>query len=157
MLRLLVVHHTVSPAMAELLETTLSASASAAAELDIDLKVLTSPALNASAVDVLGADGIILGSPINIGYMSGALKHFFDQIYYPCLADTQGLPMGVYLHGNSDAAGAVRGIERITTGLRWKAATQPVLVLDGVTASTKSELSEAASLVVAAIAEQSHA
>ena len=51
--------------------------------------------------------------------MSGALKHFFDTIYYPCLDATVGRPYGVYVHGNDDTAGALRGIDKIVTGLRW--------------------------------------
>ena len=40
--------------------------------------------------------------------MSGGLKHFFDQIYYPCMNETTSLPYGYFLHGNNDAAGAWR-------------------------------------------------
>ena len=54
---------------------------------------------------MLEADGVLLGTPANIGYMSGALKHFFDTVYYPCLDATVGLPFGVYVHGNDDTAG----------------------------------------------------
>src|SRR3954469_24770234 len=85
-------------------------------------------ALAATAVDVLEADGYLLGTPANLGYISGALKHFFDQIYYPCLDATQGRPFGAWVHAGSDAAGAERAIEVITTGLRW-ARAQPTLVL----------------------------
>ena len=73
-------------------------------------------ALAATAVDVLAADGFVLGTPANIGYMSGALKHFFDSVYYPCLTAKIGAPYGVYVHGNNDTAGAMRGIESITKG-----------------------------------------
>ena len=79
------------------------------------------PALGATAVDVLDADGYLLGTPANLGYISGALKHFFDQIYYPCLEATIGRPFGVYVHGNSDTTGALRAVETITTGLQWRA------------------------------------
>ena len=86
-------------------------------------------ALSATAVDVLAADAYLLGTPANLGYISGALKHFFDQIYYPCLEETVGRPYGVYLHGNDDTGGAERAIETITTGLRWHLAAKPVRVL----------------------------
>src|SRR5690625_2601097 len=80
--RLLVVHHTPSPGMDAMLESVLSG----ARHEDITgVDVVTEPALSATASDVLAADGILLGTPANIGYMSGALKHFFDQIYYLCL------------------------------------------------------------------------
>jgi multimeric flavodoxin WrbA len=91
--------------------------------------VVVRPALVANAVDVLEADGYILGTPANLGYISGALKHFFDTIYYPCLEATAGRPYGVYVHGNDDTAGALAAVEKITTGLRWKAAQAPVSVV----------------------------
>ena len=69
---------------------------------------------------MLTADGYLLGTPANIGYMSGALKHFFDSIYYPCLEATKKRPYGLYVHGASDTTGAVRAVESITGGLGWR-------------------------------------
>ncbi len=125
MKRLLFVHHTASPS--------LHAMAIAAEEGARDpaiegVEVVVAPALSASATDVLAADGYLLGTPVNLGYISGALKHFFDQIYYPCLGATRGRPFGAYLHANSDATGALRAIEAITTGLGWRPAQAPVVV-----------------------------
>ena len=91
--------------------------------------VVARAALNASAVDVLDADGYLLGTPANLGYMSGALKHFFDQIYYPCLEATVRRPYGIYVHGNSDTTGAIRGVETIVTGLQWRLAHEQVSVV----------------------------
>lgn len=91
--------------------------------------VVVRPALVATAVDVLEADGYLLGTPANLGYMSGALKHFFDLVYYPCLEATARRPYGVYVHGNDDTTGALRAIEKITTGLGWRRAADPVSVM----------------------------
>lgn len=93
------------------------------------VEVIARPALSATAIDVLGADGYIVGTPANLGYMSGALKHFFDQIYYPCLEATVRRPYGAYLHGNNDTTGALRAIESITTGLQWRLSQEPVTVV----------------------------
>jgi hypothetical protein len=60
--------------------------------------------------------------------MSGALKHFFDGIYYPCLEATQRRPYGLYVHGASDTTGAVRAVEAITKGLGWQKVRPPVCV-----------------------------
>ena len=86
------------------------------------------PALGATAVDVLDADAYLLGTPVNLGYISGALKHFFDQIFYPCLDATAQRPFGAWVHGGNDATGALRAIETITTGLRWRRAQEIVVV-----------------------------
>ena len=77
-------------------------------------------------------DGYLLPTLANIGYMSGALKHFFDTIYYPCLAATQQRPYALYVHGNSDTGGAVRAVESIASGLGWRRARPPVTVLGEV-------------------------
>ena len=123
---LLIVHHTTSPATHSLFE----AARSGATDPQISgIDVVVRPALTAGAVDVLSADGYLLGTPANLGYISGALKHFFDQIYYPCLTATVGRPYGLYVHGNNDTAGAIKAVEVITTGLRWRAAQLPVSVI----------------------------
>jgi multimeric flavodoxin WrbA len=123
---LLVVHHTPSPAMQAMFEAVVAGATDEAIE---GVDVVRRPALAATASDVLAADGYILGTPANIGYMSGALKHFFDQIYYPCLDATVRRPYGVYVHGNNDTTGALRGVETITTGLKWRREAEPVIVL----------------------------
>src|SRR5262249_10605463 len=94
-----------------------------------DVDVVMRAALATTAVDVLGAGGYVLGTPANLGYISGALKHFFDQIYYPCLEATIGRPYGLYVHGNNDTTGAIKAVETITTGLRWRVAQRPVSVI----------------------------
>src|SRR3984957_28829 len=125
MRRLLVVHHTPSPALQAMLESVLAGARTDEIE---GVDVAFSPALTASAVEVLQADGYLLGTPANIGYMSGALKHFFDTIYYPCLEATRRRPYGLYVHGASDTTGAVRAVESITTGLSWRKVRPPVTV-----------------------------
>lgn len=118
--RVTVVHHTPSPALQILLESAIEGVRSGARELGADVQVVTRPALSAGAIDVLDSDALILGTPANIGYMSGALKHFFDTVYYPCLTDTTDLPVAGYVHGNDSVEGAVNSITRISRALRWR-------------------------------------
>lgn len=135
--RLLIVHHTPSPGMQAVLDAVRAGAHDDAIE---DVEVVSRPALTASVLDVLGADGYLLGTPANIGYMSGALKHFFDTVYYPVLDATVKRPYGLYVHGNSDTTGAVRAVQRIAKGLSWQPAAEPLLI---VGSPTKDDLERA--------------
>jgi NAD(P)H-dependent FMN reductase len=126
MTTLLIVHHTPSPALHALLDAVVSGATD---DQIIGVDVVVRPALAATAIDVLEADAYMLGTPANLGYMSGALKHFFDQIYYPCLDATRNRPYALYVHGDNDATGALRAIETIVTGLKWRRVQQPLAVL----------------------------
>lgn len=124
---LLVVHHTVSPALDELLDAALTG----ARHPDIEgVEVVTRAALSATPSDVLAAQGFLLVTPANLGWMSGALKHFFDTIYYPCLRETVARPFGLIVHGNNDTTGAVTSVQKVVTGLQWQAVA-PALEVTG--------------------------
>lgn len=111
---LLIVHHTPSPATRELLESVLAG----ARDPDINgVEVEVRPALAATLPDMLAADGYLFGTTANFGYMSGALKHFFDTVYYPSLDHVAGRPYGLWVHGNNDTVGAVNAVEKLATGL----------------------------------------
>jgi len=132
--RLLVVHHTPSPATAELLDAVVRG----ASDPEITgVEVARRAALAATASDLLAADAVVLGTPANIGYMSGALKHFFDTVYYVCADDTRGLPYGLYVHGNLGVEGAVRAVGTVTEGLGW---TQAAATVEVTGAPDKADL-----------------
>jgi len=143
------VHHTPSPAMQAMFESVLAGARTDEIE---DVEVAVVPALTAGAADVLGADGYLLGTPANIGYMSGALKHFFDGIYYPCLEATQRRPYAVYVHGNSDTTGAVRAVESITSGLSWRQARPPLSVIGPPSAADLENCWELGAVLAAELA-----
>lgn len=86
-------------------------------------------AFDAASADVTWANAVLLATPANFGYMSGALKDFFERIYHPCLGHTDGLPYAVLVKGDTDVEGALASVERIATGLRWRRVLAPVAVV----------------------------
>ncbi|OMH26641.1 flavodoxin family protein [Motiliproteus sp. MSK22-1] len=122
---LLIVAHAPSPNTRLITEAVLRG----ANHPDIEgVRVRWIPPLDATAEDVLKADGLILGTTENFAYMSGAMKDFFDRIYYPCLEVKQGLPYGLFIRAGNDGQGAKNSVEKIVTGLRWNAVQEPLVM-----------------------------
>ena len=138
--RLLVVHHSPTPTVRALTDAVLAGANDDAIS---GVKVVERPALEATADDVLGADGYLLGTTANFGYMSGALKHFFDSIFLEAggaLSDdgsasavTGGKkPYGLWVHGRYDLTGAVRSVQSIVQALPWVQSAEVLEVLGDV-------------------------
>ncbi len=93
-----------------------------------EVEVRVKRAFDATPDDVMWSDGVILGTPENFGYMSGALKDFLERIYYVVLDETPGLPYALFVKASTDGEGAVRSVERIIAGLKWRGVLPPVVV-----------------------------
>ncbi|GAB2989702.1 flavodoxin family protein [Nocardioides montaniterrae] len=130
MARLLVVHHSPSRSMRALLDRIVAGAGDEAID---GVEVVVRPALEATASDVLEADGYVLGTTANFGYMSGALKHFFDSTFLAVggaldptgapaeeAGATAGRPYGLWLHGRYDLTGATRSVQSIVGALGWR-------------------------------------
>ncbi|MGB1879575.1 MAG: flavodoxin family protein [Gammaproteobacteria bacterium] len=122
---LMVVHHSQSGSTSRLAQALVSGARDPAVS-----GVVCSlwDALKAGAGDVRRADAVILATPENFGYMAGAMKHFFDTIYYPCIEHTQGLPYALVVKAGNDGLGAVQAMQRIIAGLRWREVAEPIIV-----------------------------
>jgi NAD(P)H-dependent FMN reductase len=136
--RLLIVHHSPTPSVRALTDAVVAGASDEAIE---GVEVVVRSALEARADDVLAADGYVLGTPANFGYMSGALKHFFDTIFLEAggaltddgsaaAADGGRRPYGLFVHGRYDTTGAVRSVQSIVGALPWRQAA-PVLEVLG--------------------------
>jgi multimeric flavodoxin WrbA len=141
--RVLVVHHSPSPATRAMLE----AAVAGLHQDGLDVEVIVRPALTCSPVEALEADALVLGTPANMGYMSGALKHFFDQLYYVGLDVMAGRPYGLWVHGDNDATGAVRSVETFADALQWRKVAEPVRVIGQPDGAQRAALGELAATV----------
>jgi len=145
---LLIVHHSQTGATAALAAAVIAGAREAAAE---SLEVRTLDCLAATPDDVKWAHGVLLGTPENFGYMSGALKYFFDRIYYPCLEHTQGLPYALFVKAGNDGSGACASVERIVTGLRWRAVQAPLVAVGELTEAHLAAARELGETVAAGV------
>ena len=159
MTRLVVVHHSPTAATRALTDAVVAGTRDPAIE---GVETVVRAALEASADDVAHCDGVILGTPANFGYMSGALKHFFDSNFLAIggALDSGGgagagsagsRPFGLYVHGRYDVTGAVRSVLTITGALPWRQAAEIVEVVGDVTDETLAAAYELGGTVAALI------
>lgn len=157
--RLLVVHHSPTPTVRALTDAVVAGTHDEALE---GVEVVVRPALEATADDVLAADGFLLGTPANFGYMSGALKHFFDTIFLQAggaltsdgsAADTEGVkqPYGLWVHGRYDTTGAVRSVQSIIAALGWRQSAAVLEVIGDVEDSHTEAAYELGATVAAVV------
>jgi multimeric flavodoxin WrbA len=120
---LLIVFHSMTGGTRQMAE---AAANGAASEAEISVRLLS--AQDASAADVLAADGYLFATPENLGAMSGLMKDFFDRTYYAALNRIAGRPYVALVCAGSDGENAARQIERIATGWRLKPIAAPLIV-----------------------------
>jgi multimeric flavodoxin WrbA len=128
MAKILVIYHSQSGHT----ETMAQAVAEGAASTE-DATVLLKRAHEATAEDLLWADGIAVGTPENFGYMSGMLKDFFDRTFYAVEGAVFRKPYAVFISAGNDGTGALRAIERIALGYKFKKVFEPVVAKGDVT------------------------
>lgn len=156
MATLLVVHHAPTASVRRLTEAALEGARHPDIEgvTTRDVPALAFARDEADADDLLAADGYLLITPANFGFMSGALKHMFDATFLQIggalddsggaaggagggggaagKAGMAGRPYGLLVHGRYDTTGAVRSVESIVTALKWRAVAEPLAVLGDV-------------------------
>ncbi len=88
---------------------------------------------NAGPEDLLWAHALILGTPENFGYMSGAMKDFLDRTYYPCEGKVESLPYAIFISADNDGSGALGSIQRIARGYPLRVVQEPIIALGGTT------------------------
>ncbi len=136
---LLIVYHSQSGTTSKMAEAVIKG----AKHPDIEgVEVRVRDALEALPDDVLWADGFILGTPENFGYMSGAMKYFLDRVYYACENKVGGIPYGLFVRAGNDGTGAISSITRILTGLSVKQVQEPVLIAGDFDESRLTECEE---------------
>ena len=163
MARLLVVHHSPTRSLQALTDAVVAGTAD---EAITGVEVVVREALSARADDVLAADGYLLGTSANFGYMSGALKHFFDSTFLAvggALDDsggageagagaTAGRPLGLWVHGRYDVTGAVRAVSSIVGALGWRQSAPVLEVLGDVDEAATAQAYELGATIAALLA-----
>jgi multimeric flavodoxin WrbA len=146
--RLLIVFHSRSGGTSAMTDAVVEGANDDAIE-GVDVRVQR--AFDTSVDDVRACNAIALGTPENFGYMAGAIKDFFERVYYPLLDETPGLPYALFVKASTDGEGAVRSVERIVAGLRWKLVVPPIVVVGDVQDADLERCTELGATVAAGL------
>ena len=129
MRHLLIVYHSATGRTADLAQAALRGARDPAVE-GVETRIVA--ARDAGPNDLLWAHGLLLGTPENFGYMSGALKDFFDRTFYPVEGRLQPLPYAAFISAGNDGSGALRAIRRIVGGYPFVEVQEPIVVVGDV-------------------------
>ena len=144
---LLIVFHTGGVKTAQMAE-----AVERGARTESGVKVIVKRCAEAGPEDLLAADGLILGTPENFGYMSGLMKDFLERVFYACEGKVNGRPYALFVGAGQDGAGAVSSVERIVTGLRLEKKSEPVIGLKALTPEILARCEELGAAFAAGLA-----
>lgn len=145
--RLLIIYSTQTGRTRQLVDAAISGAAELADEVEVELR----PALAAGVEELMACSGLLIGTPENFGYMSGAVKDFLDRTYYPCEGKRVGLPYALLVSAGNDGSGAVRAIERIATGYGWNPVASPLIAVGEPTEAQLAQAREIGQLMAAGL------
>jgi multimeric flavodoxin WrbA len=134
---LLIVYHTGGVKTANM-----AAAVERGARSEAGVNVVVKRCAEAGPQDVQSADGLILGTPENFGYMSGMMKDFLERVFYACEGKVNGRPYALFVGAGQDGSGAVNSVERIVTGLRLEKKSEPVIGLKELTPEVLAQCEE---------------
>jgi hypothetical protein len=146
----LVLSHSRTGSTARLMEAALAGVALVDGVVAVPLDVV-----DAGLDDVLGAGAVLLLTPARFGAVAGLTKDLFERIYpwFEEVPDVRpGMPWTMVAKGASDPTGAVRDVERILTGLRWKQVLPPLVVTGDLTDEHLAAAEELAATLAAGLA-----
>ncbi len=148
-----VVRHSRGGSTAALCDAAVTAAQGVTGTTSVPVELREWGAFDAGPDDVVWADALVLATPAHFGYMSGALKDFFERIYHPCLERTTGLPYGLIVKGDTDVDGAVASVRKIATGLSWNLVLPPVTVVGAITTADLEAAAELGATLAAGLGE----
>jgi multimeric flavodoxin WrbA len=147
MRNLLIVYHTGGVKTAQMAE-----AVAQGARAEGGVNVILKRCADAGPEDVLAADGLILGTPENFGYMSGMMKDFLERVFYPCEGKVNGRPWALFVGAGQDGTGAVTSVERIVAGLRLNRVHDPIVCVKELTADHLKSCEELGAALAAGLA-----
>lgn len=144
---LLIVYHTGGAKTAQMAEAVASG-----ARTEGGVNVILKRCAEAGPEDLLAADGVVLGTPENFGYMSGMMKDFLERVFYACEGKVNGRPWALVVSAGQDGGGAVNSVERVVTGLRLEKRAEPIVALKEVTPEVLARCEELGAAFAAGLA-----
>jgi len=144
---LLIVYHTGGVKTAQMAE-----AVERGARGEENINVVVKRCAEAGPEDVIAADGLILGTPENFGYMSGMMKDFLERVFYACEGKVNGRPWALFVSAGQDGGGAVTSVERIVLGLRLNKVHEPIIGLKDLTAEILKHCEELGAAFAAGLA-----
>jgi multimeric flavodoxin WrbA len=144
---LLIVYHTGGVKTARMAE-----AVERGAKSEPGVRVVLKRCAEAGPADLLAADGLILGTPENFGYMSGMMKDFLERVFYACEGKVSGRPYALFVGAGQDGSGAVSSVERIVLGLRLNRVHAPVVAVKDLQESHLGQCEELGAAFAAGLA-----